>query len=602
MIDGGIGNDTIDGGADADTIQGGAGSDSLSGGGGNDEISGDPGAFIGAVNLQNGTLTDTGSGTSGTNAGGNLFINDVPLGGSVTYAGIATTPEGEVVDLIVSFDDYVDSDGNSITPPASLSLNFTPAGSIQVTGVGDGSQAQLSFEFVDQSTNLPIEVSGFLTAQDIDGLEEGVGFANADFTQTSTTPTTDLVSTNDGGGFVTFTAIDSTNSATDDTDHFVTGDFLEVSDLTIRLNATAGPRNYFFNDQSISFIEFDDTLDGGADDDQLTGGAGDDVFIETAGEGADTITDFNVGNSGPIDDGDQTNNDFVDLEPFFNETTLADVNAERVANGLPEFKNQLEMLRADAADGRVDGTIDGVDFVATGDIGDVDLTLLDGGGGAVTGQNLTFDNTNVVCFSRGTLIQTADGELPIEELGEGDLVYTEDHGLQPIRWIGSTILDAIDLEVNLRLKPILIREGALGAGYPYEDLLISPQHRVLVRSSIAQRMFDEDEVLIPANKLLTIDGIDIQHDNPEGVEYFHLLFDEHEIVCSNGAWTESLFTGPEALMAVSPEARTEIETLFPEICEPDFEPISARYIPEKGKLMKKLAQRHHMNKKPLYML
>ena len=86
----------------------------------------------------------------------------------------------------------------------------------------------------------------------------------------------------------------------------------------------------------------------------------------------------------------------------------------------------------------------------------------------------------------------------------------------------------------------------------------------------------------------------------EAVEYFHILFDRHEIVCSNGAWSESLFTGPEALQAVPPASAQEIKALFPEICEPDFEPVCARHIPETSKRMRKLVARHKKNNKPLF--
>lgn len=206
----------------------------------------------------------------------------------------------------------------------------------------------------------------------------------------------------------------------------------------------------------------------------------------------------------------------------------------------------------------------------------------------------------VLCFASGTLIETPTGATPIDDLNVGALVLTEDCGAQPIRWVGSRKLDSIDLELRPQLKPILIRAGALGPGYPRQDLVVSRQHRILVRSAIAQRIFGVDEVLVPANKLTEIDGVDIKQDNPEGIEYFHLLFDRHQIICANGAKTESLFTGPEALRAVSPEAREEIETLFPEICEPDFQPDAARFIPEKGRQMRKLAQRHQQNQKSLY--
>ena len=114
-------------------------------------------------------------------------------------------------------------------------------------------------------------------------------------------------------------------------------------------------------------------------------------------------------------------------------------------------------------------------------------------------------------------------------------------------------------------------------------------------------MFGQSEVLIAANKLLGVEGFEVDHDTQE-VEYFHMLFDQHEIVFSNGAPTESLFTGPEALKSVAPEARAEIEALFPEILEPDFIPVPARLIPEKGRRMRRLAERHQLNERPLLMM
>ena len=83
------------------------------------------------------------------------------------------------------------------------------------------------------------------------------------------------------------------------------------------------------------------------------------------------------------------------------------------------------------------------------------------------------------------------------------------------------------------------------------------------------------------------------------MEYWHFLFDAHQIVWSNGAPTESMFTGPDALRSVNPEAREEIFTLFPEIALPGYMASSARHIPEQGKLMKELIQRHQKNHKPL---
>lgn len=219
----------------------------------------------------------------------------------------------------------------------------------------------------------------------------------------------------------------------------------------------------------------------------------------------------------------------------------------------------------------------------------------------VTGPtNASGEFEDVVCFSSSTRIETLRGSVRVEDLHIGDQVLTYDHGHQPVRWIGSCRLSRSQLESKPKLKPILIRADALGAGVPRQDLIVSPQHRVLVSSAIAKRMFDQKEILIPANKLLPLHGVQVMDDIPDGVEYWHILFDDHQIIWSNGAPTESLFTGPEALRAVSPESREEIETLFPEICRPDFTPRPARYIPQKGRLMKKLIERHQANDKPLY--
>lgn len=203
----------------------------------------------------------------------------------------------------------------------------------------------------------------------------------------------------------------------------------------------------------------------------------------------------------------------------------------------------------------------------------------------------------VVCFAEGTMIRVEDGEKPIETLRVGDRVWTPKNGCQPLRWIGSRRLDGIDLQSQPHLRPIRIRAGALSNNRPAQDLLVSPQHRMLIRSRIAQRMFGTDEVLVAAKQLLQIDGIEIAEDVSE-VTYFHMLFDGHEVVLANGAKAESLFTGPEALKAVGNAARREILALFPELREQPT-PVSARKLVE-GRRARQLALRHSQNRKPLF--
>ena len=203
------------------------------------------------------------------------------------------------------------------------------------------------------------------------------------------------------------------------------------------------------------------------------------------------------------------------------------------------------------------------------------------------------------CFVEGTLIETSTGPVPVEELRTGDLVVTGDNGLQPIRWIGGRMVTEEELQAESRLRPVIIRADALGPGVPSADLMVSQQHRILVRSKIAERMFACREVLVAAKHLCELDGIEIV-ENSTGVSYFHILFERHEIVQSNGAETESLYVGPVALRSLDRDAVNEVLMLFPEViaCGYAVHPVRS-FVP--GRLGRKLASRHRQNGKPMLM-
>ncbi len=203
----------------------------------------------------------------------------------------------------------------------------------------------------------------------------------------------------------------------------------------------------------------------------------------------------------------------------------------------------------------------------------------------------------VVCFAAETQIQTPEGLREIQDLKAGDLVKTAQNGEQPILWIGSRKLSAADLRANPKLRPVRILAGALGGGLPKHDLLVSRQHRMQISSKIAERMIGHRDVLVPAIKLTAMPGIFVD-DTVESVEYFHMLFGQHEVVFAEGAPAESLFTGPEALKAVSEDARIEILTLMPELERLELAPKPALAIPGL-KAQNRLLSRHAKNKKVL---
>ncbi|MEM7238441.1 MAG: Hint domain-containing protein, partial [Pseudomonadota bacterium] len=146
-------------------------------------------------------------------------------------------------------------------------------------------------------------------------------------------------------------------------------------------------------------------------------------------------------------------------------------------------------------------------------------------------------------------------------LEAGDLVCTADHGDQPVRWIGMRHLAGSEL--TEALLPIRIERNAFGGGFPRRDLTVSPQHRVVIRGPRLVLMTGEEEGLAPAKTLLGQAGVR-RLDRTE-VTYVHILFDDHQIVYSNGWATESLNPGDQAMSGFGAQARSEILDLFPEL-------------------------------------
>ncbi len=163
------------------------------------------------------------------------------------------------------------------------------------------------------------------------------------------------------------------------------------------------------------------------------------------------------------------------------------------------------------------------------------------------------------CFTVGTLILTVSGEKPIETLKVGDRIITRDGGSSVLRWVGRR-----RMTVSSASAPIRILAGALGEGVPEREVRVSPLHRVLVRSAMAQMLFGQDEVLVAA-KFLVNDSTILRDTSARAVEYIHLMFDDHAVVYTEGLLSESLQVGAAGLAALSSEAREELLSIFPEL-------------------------------------
>ncbi len=198
--------------------------------------------------------------------------------------------------------------------------------------------------------------------------------------------------------------------------------------------------------------------------------------------------------------------------------------------------------------------------------------------------------TVLICVARGTLITTERGEVAVEDLKIGDLVSTLDGDAQPVRWIGSRRIDRAEMQIDGRLWPVRIRAGALGKGQPRRDLLVSPQHRIFLEDWRAELLFGEHQVLVPAKSLINDHGIRRDR-SVDGIEYFHLLFDEHQIMFTEGAPSESFHPGAYSLSELDRQAREELLRLFPEMdggngygvtARQGLKPWEARLLPAPG--------------------
>lgn len=322
------------------------------------------------------------------------------------------------------------------------------------------------------------------------------------------------------------------------------------------------------NDDVIHAGGGDDTVYAGAGDDEVRGGTGDDHIYGDAGN------DYLFGESGGDHLYGGQGNDHLYGEAGA-DTLIGGEGADTMYGG-DDADTFSGITIGDVVDGGESGNDDDtldlrgsvppngtlhISYDANPENGTVEY--FDVTGASMGTMSFTNIETVIPCFTLGVLIATPQGERLVEDLQVGDQVITRDHGAQVIRWIGQKQLDFFALSSLPNLQPILIKAGALGDGAPNADLVVSPNHRVLMTDWGAQLFFGEDEVLIAAKYLVELPDVDILHET--NVTYIHFMFDQHEVVLSNGSWTESFQPGDYTLSGMDEEQRAELFKLFPEL-------------------------------------
>lgn len=224
-----------------------------------------------------------------------------------------------------------------------------------------------------------------------------------------------------------------------------------------------------------------------------------------------------TGTVGLIDYG----NAILDLAPG----TILSSNETFTAHS-PGFNSGADFICTYLGDVTDGPNVIGIIFSAAGVPGE--LIALDGvyGPGTVVDYNVGV-SCDLPCFVTGTLIRTPAGDVPVESLQQGDAVTVTDGRTAAIRWIGRRTVNTRFADA-LTAMPIRIKAGALGEAAPSRDLLVSPDHALLV-----------DDVLIHAGALVNDVSIVRETAMPESFTYYHVELADHALILAENLAAET---------------------------------------------------------------
>ena len=472
-----------DAGAGNDTIAAGGGDDSIFGGSGNDHLMGDyPDAtHEGPELIQNGSFEH---GTHAANS-----VNG--LDGWTTAGGSPDSPD--------------DGDGSESWNPALDASDGTG----YVTMWANPSSTS---EAIQQTLNAPLQAGTNYTFSV--SAQSGDYIGGTYFTPSNIPVTLEIYD------IATGTVLGSTTvqSTTYQTYSFNFTPTINVTTIGLRPNGQGvGTYPSVTIDEvhllatAVTAQSGNDTLEGGIGDDTITTGDGEDVIVLADGSGTDRVTDFDFGD----DDFDGFYNDQFDV------TNLTDSSGNPV--------DVWDVVVSDDGFGNARLAFPNGEMV-----------ILEGIAPSQIDEAHELYAAGIPCFVKGTLIATARGEVPVEDLRIGDLVKTRDDGLQPIRWIGNRLHSKDELDAAPHLAPVHIPANLLGNHSP---LLVSPLHGMV----LDQRHGAAGRQLVHAKHLVEAPGPIRQAKGKKSVQYFHILLPRHSILFANGAQSESFYPGPEAL-------------------------------------------------------
>jgi len=433
------------------------------------------------VQIRNGAGSVANAGSIGATLGDAVFLTD---GGTVSNATTGVLYGGQTAIYIEGGTGTVINDGR-ITGHTSYGVDLKNGGTIINAGTLAG--AVYAAKFAAGYANRLILDPGAVVSGWVDG-GNTIGAAQQSTLELASGSSTGILS----GGYVHFEQITVDAGAVWD----ITGTHTLSAGYTLTNNGTLYDGGALTNASYLAGSGEILVQDGNTFVDTGTIGA-----QQTIGfSGSQAEIDLNVsGFSGVV--GQFQTGDTISLTGIDNVVTYDVLNCDT-----------LDLLRSDNS--HIDLTFDR-DYSAA----EFNVTT--------SGANTVITRNTVTCFAGGTRLDTREGQVAVENLQIGDNVLTASGQLRPVRWIGRRHLDLTRHADPKKVQPVRIMAGALAAGLPRRDLLVSPDHAMLL-----------DGLLIPARLLLN-DVTIRREERWRSVTYYHVELDSHDVLLAEGAAAES---------------------------------------------------------------
>jgi hypothetical protein len=181
-------------------------------------------------------------------------------------------------------------------------------------------------------------------------------------------------------------------------------------------------------------------------------------------------------------------------------------------------------------------------------------------------------------FARGTLIQTSQGDVAVEDLQPGDMINTSTGEAEKLIWIGSSSF--IPAEAGRRMPLIRIMADSFGQGRPNMFITVGPAARVLHTPHNMRGDAGNTGMLTPVRGF--VDGVNvIEVVPPTPVRLFHICLSRHAAINVGGIEMETFHPGATAMRGLSQSLRDQFLGMFPQIGHAsDFGPLAHPRAPE----------------------